>query len=142
MQPQITSKQELLSQHVQASLRRAETYTASLRRNYTRLVIGGLVSSAATTLVAGGGALGGAAAGLGTGGWQFTCALAAMLGFVSTICVGVMQQLKLGERLPLGQLCVGRLRALDVALTTGSREWGDIAKEYEAVIKESAEVFS
>ena len=142
MQPQANPKQEQLRHYVQTSLRQAETYTASVRKTNTLLVIGGLVTSAATTLVAGGAALAGPAAGLGTSGWQLTCAIAAGLGFISTICGGVVQQLKLAERLPLGQLCVGRLRALEVALTTDSREWGEIAKEYEAIMKESAEVFS
>ena len=122
MQPQGKTKQEQLREYVQASLRRAETYTSNLRKTYTGLVIGSLISSAATTLVAGGAVLTGITVGLGIGGWLSSCFVAAALGFVSTICVGVMQQLKLGERLPVGQLCVGRLRALDVALTTGSRE--------------------
>jgi hypothetical protein len=142
MQPPSSSPQDRLRQHVQASLRRAEMYTSNLRKTYTRLVIGGLISSAATTLVAGGAVLQGITIGLGIGGWASSCFVAAVLGFVSTICVGVVQQLKLGERLPLGQICVGRLRALDLELTTGTREWPEIAKEYEAVIKESAEVFS
>jgi hypothetical protein len=142
MQPTTNSKQEQLGRYVEASLRRAETYTAGLRNTYTLLVVGGLLSSAASTLVAGGAAVGGAAVGLSTFGWQFFCILAALLSFATTVLVGVMQQLKLGERLPLGQLCVGRLRALDVALTTGSREWTEIAKEYEVIVKESAEVLS
>ncbi len=142
MQPPTNSRQQQLGQHVQASLRRAEAYTSGLRRTYTTLVVGGLVSSAASTLVAGGAALGGPAVGLATTGWQFFCVLAALLSFGTTVFVGIVQQLKLGERLPVGQLAVGRLRALDVALTTGSREWGDIAKDYEVILKESAEVFS
>ena len=142
MQPPTTSPQDRLRQHVEASLRRAEAYTSSLRQSHTRLVIGGLVSSAASTLVAGGAAMLGPAARMGNGGWVFFCLMAAFFSFVATIFAGIVQQLRLGERLPVGQLCVGRLRALDVALTTGTREWMDIAKEYEAVLKESAEVFS
>ncbi len=142
MPPEPDSHQAQLQQHIQASLRQAEAYTAGLRKTYTALTIGGLVSSAGTTLVAGGAALGGAAAGLNTGGWQLTCGIAAILGFASAVCVGVVQQLKLGERLPLGQLCVGQLRALDVAMTTGSRAWGDIGKEYETIVKDSAQVLS
>jgi hypothetical protein len=141
MQPQIDVIHEQLRQHVQASLRQAENYTAGLGKTYTRLTIGGLASSAVSTLVAGGVALQGSAFGLGASGWQLFCGIAAALGFVSTICMGIVQQLRLGERLPLGQSCVGRLRALNMALTVGSRDWGEIAKEYEAVIKESAEIF-
>lgn len=139
MQPEISPKHTQLRQHVQASLRQAETYTTRLRKVYTGLVIGGIVCSAATVLVAGGTALQGPA--IGTG-WQLACGVAAGLSLVSTICNGVMQQLKLGEHLPLAQLSVGRLRGLDLALVTGSRDWSEIAKEYEAIIKEAAEVFS
>jgi len=142
MQPENNSRKDQWKQHIQASLRRAEAYTSGLRRTYTFLVVGGLVSSAASTLVAGGAALGGGAVGLATAGWQFFCILAALFSFATTVLVGVVQQLKLGERLPVGQLCVGRLRALDVALATDSRDWGEIIKEYEAIMKDSAEVFS
>jgi hypothetical protein len=139
MQPEVASKQERVRQHVQASLLRAQTYTTGLRKTYTLLVVGSLVTSAATTLVAGGTAVQGTSIG---SAWQIACAVAAVLSFISTICVGVMQQLKLGERLPLGQLCVGRLRGLEVALTMGTREWHEIAIEYEAILKEFSEVFS
>jgi hypothetical protein len=142
MQPENLSRKDQWSQHIQASLRRAEAYTANLRRTYTFLVVGGLLCSAASTLVAGGAAVGGPAVGLAQGGWQFFCILAALFSFATTVLVGVVQQLRLGERLPLGQLCVGRLRALDVALSTDSRDWGEIIKEYEAILKDSAEVFS
>lgn len=140
MQPESNSKHALLNQRIQSSLRRAETYTLGLRKAYTRLVIGGLVSSAATTLVAGGTALQGPLLGTGTTGWRITCIVAALLSLISAICVGAGQQLKLGERLPQGLLCVGRLRALDMALAIESRDWNDIAIEYEEIVKGFAEV--
>ena len=141
MQPTTTSLQAELTHRLQASLQQAQTYTVHLRTNYTRLLVGGLVSSAATTLVAGGTALGGPTAGIGDAGWRLACVIAAVLSLASTICVGIGQQLKLGERLPQAQLCVGQLRALDVQLGLGSRDWTDIAKEYEEIIKTNADVF-
>jgi hypothetical protein len=74
----------------------------------------------------------------GAAGWHITCGLAAVLAFISTISLGIEQQLKLGERVPAGRNHVGRLRALDVVLTTGTRDWDEIAKEIELVIQESA----
>jgi hypothetical protein len=141
MSPEANSKQEQLRQLVSSTLRRAETRTANLHRTHMSLVVGGLVTSAASTLVAGGAALQGPLLGPGAAGWQLTCGLAAVLGFISTICLGIEQQLKLGERLPAGRNHVGRLRALDVALTTGTRDWDEIAKEIELVIRESAGIF-
>lgn len=141
MQPTINSKQEQLNQRIQASLHQAEAYTARLRTTYNRLTFGGLLSSAVTTLVAGGTAVQGSLVGLGLGGWQLGCILAALLGLTSTVCVGMGQQLKLGERLPQGQLCIGQLRALDVALAVEGRAWSEVAKEYEEILKQNAEVF-
>jgi len=140
MQPESNSKQALLNQRIQSSLRRAETYTLGLRKAYTRLVIVGLVSSAATTLVAGGTALQGPLVGSGTIGWRITCIVAALLSLISAICMGAGQQLKLGERLPQGLLCVGRLRALDMALAIERRDWNDIAIEYEEIVKGFSDV--
>ena len=141
MPPEGNSKQEQLRQLVSSTLRRAETHTANLHRTHMSLVVGGLVTSAASTLVAGGAALQGPLFGPGAAGWQLTCGLAAVLAFISTISLGIEQQLKLGERLPAGRNHVGRLRALDVALTTGTRDWDEIAKEIELVIQESARIF-
>ena len=140
MPPETNSNREQLRQLVSSSLHRAQTHTTALHRTHAGLVISGLVTSAASTLVAGGAALQGPLLGPGASGWQLTCGLASILAFASTICLGVEQQLKLGERLPAGRSSVGRLRALDAALTAGTRDLTEIAKEYELVIKELAEV--
>lgn len=140
MQPEADSKRNLLSQRIRDSLRRAENYTTHLRRNYTRLVIGGLIGSTVTVLVAGGTAVQGPLVGSGVEGWRLACIVAAILSLISTICVGLVQQLKLGERVPQGQLCIGRLRALDIALAIKGSEFDEIAKEYEEVVKAFPEV--
>jgi len=141
MPPEVNSKQEQLRQLVSSTLRRAETHTANLHRTHMSLVVGGLVTSAASTLVAGGAALQGPLLGADAAGWHLTCGLAAILAFLSTVALGIEEQLKLAERLPAGRIHVGRLRALDVALTAGTRDWDEIAKEIELVIQESAGIF-
>ncbi len=107
MQPETIAKRDQLSQRLRDSLHKAENYTDRLRRPYTRLVVGGLVGSSATVLVAGGTAIQGPQVGSGTEGWRLACIVAALLSLITTICVGLGQQLKLGERLPQGQLCIG-----------------------------------
>ena len=140
MQPETDHKSDQLIQRIRDSLRKAEDYTLRLRRTYTRLVVGGFAGSATTLLVAGGTAVRGPLVGSGVEGWRLACVVAALLSLISTICVGLVQQLKLGERVPRGQLCIGRLRALDVALAIEGREFDEIAKEYEGVVKEFPEV--
>ena len=140
MQPEANSKRDQLIQRIRDSLLKAENYSLRLRRAYTRLVIGGFVSSTATVLVAGGTAVQGPLVGSGIEGWRLACIVAALLSLISTICVGLVQQLKLGERVPQGQLCVGQLRALDIALLIEGRDFDEIAKEYEEVVKAFPEV--
>jgi hypothetical protein len=142
MQTETNARQQELSHRLQNSLHQAESYSARLRTTYDRLVVGGLVTSAVTTLVAGGTALAGPMAGSGDTGWRLACTIAALFSLVSTICVGIGQQLKLGERVPKGQLCAGQLRALDVQLAVGTSDWSDIAKEYEQVLKNYSDVFN
>ena len=140
MQPETNSKRDQLIQRIRDSLRKAENYSLRLRKTYTRLVVGGFVGSTATVLVAGRTAVQGPLVGSGVEGWRLACIVAALLSLISTICVGLVQQLKLGERVPQGQLCVGQLRALDIALAIEGREFDEIAKEYEGVVKAFPEV--
>jgi hypothetical protein len=140
MQPETNPKSDQLIQRIRNSLQKAERYTLRLRKTYTRLVVSGFVGSTATVLVAGGTAVQGPLVGSGIEGWRLACIVAALLSLIATVSVGLVQQLKLGERVPQGQLCIGRLRALDVALAVGGREFKEIAKEYEGVVKEFPEV--
>jgi hypothetical protein len=121
---------------VKDSLQKAQGHASSLRKNNGRLLVAGIVSSAATTLVAGfTAAQGPVVGGDGVAGWRLACIVAAVFGFVSTVCTGLSQQMKFSDRLSQGNQCVGRLRSLDVAITTGSRGWDEIAREYEDIAK-------
>jgi hypothetical protein len=126
---------DALARRVSASLRKAQQHVSRLRRTNTRLLITGIASSAASTLVAGITAAQGPVVGEGTEGWRVACIVAAVFAFVSTVSSGLGQQLKTGDRLLEGRQCVGRLRALDVTIATGSREWEEIVQEYEEIAK-------
>ena len=141
MQPETNPKQEQLHQRIQDSLHRAQKYAVGLRKTHTSLVIGGLVGSTVATLVAGVTAAQGPVVGTGPEGWRLACTIAAGLSFLSTLCMGIQEQFKFGERLPQGQLCVARLRAIEGALALGTRAWDEIAKEYEEILQGHADIF-
>jgi hypothetical protein len=141
MQPETNPKQEQLRQRIQDSLHRALKYAVGLRKTHTGLAIGGLISSAVATLVAGVTAALGPVVGTGIEGWKLACIVAAALSLISTLCMGIQEQLKFGERVPQGQLCVARLRAIEGALALGSRAWDEVAKEYKEILQGHAEIF-
>jgi hypothetical protein len=126
---------EALVQRVKASLQKAEGAVSSLRTTSTRLIVAGVVSSAAATLVAGITAANGPVVGDGIEGWRAACLVAALFAFVSTISTGVNQQLKFNDRLAEGTQCVGQLRSLELAVATGSRNWAETVQEYEEIAK-------
>ena len=132
---------EAFARIVKESLHKAEERTASLRSTNNRLLIGSVVSSAATTLVAGGTAAAGPLVGDGVAGWRLACIVAAVLAFTATVCTALTQQLRVGDRLSQGHQCVGRLRLLTVDMTTGSRNWEEITKDYTEIAKAYPELF-
>ncbi len=67
------------------------------------------------------------------GGWVLACGLVAVFGFIATVS-GVFKK-QFDDRLALGNQCVGRLLALDLAITSSSTEWEEAAKEYGEVLK-------
>lgn len=126
---------EALAQRVKASLQKAEEIVSGLRTTNTRLIVTGIVSSAASTLVAGITAANGPVVGEGIPGWRAACIVAALFAFVSTVSTGVSQRLKMSDRLEKGTQCVGKLRSLELAITTGSRDRTEIVAEYEEIAK-------
>jgi hypothetical protein len=123
------------AQIVKDSLQQTQVHISGLRKTNTWLLIAGIVSSAATTLVAGGTAAAGPVVGAGPSGWRLACIVAAIFAFTSTVCTTLTQQLKTSEKLMQGVQCVGRLRALDLAIATGSQSWEEITKEYGEIVK-------
>ena len=106
-----------------------------LRRTNTTLVVSGVLTSGLATLITGVTAATGPLLLEGIPGWRLACALGAVFSFGATVSVGLAQSLKVSERLAETRECSGRLRALEVALTTGSRPWRDVAMEYKQILK-------
>lgn len=142
MSEEPTLDRNALTQRARASLIRAEEIVSGLRKAHTRLLVLGMATSAAATLVAGITAAQGPMLGQGPEGWRLMCIIAAVFAFGSTASTGLHQQLKIGDRLSEGTQCVGRLKSLDVVMTTGSRGWDEIAKEYEEIAKTYPELIS
>lgn len=128
------------TQLIKTSLASAREKVARIRRTDTQLFVANVVSPAAATLIAalaaaigGNEMFSGAAARAEDGGWILACGLVAVFGFIATVS-GVFKK-QFDDRLVLGNQCVGRLLALDLAITSGNTEWEDAAKEYGEVLK-------
>ncbi len=135
------------TQLVKTSLANAREKVSRVRRTDTQLFVTNVISPAAATLIAAlAAAIGGnamfkqAAAQTEDGGWVLACALVAVFGFIATIS-GVFKK-QFDDRLALGNQCVGRLLALDLAITSGGTEWEEAAKEYGEVLKAYPEFIS
>jgi hypothetical protein len=126
---------DALVRRIRSSLQRTQHRVSRLRTTNTRLLILGVVTSGVSTLITGVTAAQGPVVGEGIPGWRLACAAGAIFGFATTVSVGLSQRLNLGERLSEANQCLGRLKFLDVAIDTGSRTWGEIAEEYEEIVR-------
>lgn len=129
-----------ISQRITEILRRLVQKGAGLRKLNTALIFTSLVSSGLTTLLTGLTAARGPMIGSGTAGWQLACVIAAAVSFVGALCTGVAQQMRVGERLAKTLECLGRLKALDASVVTGSRADSEIAAEFESILRAYADV--
>ena len=128
------------SASVKASLNTAKNKTAGIRKIDSRLFVANVVSPAASTLLAAIAAtIGGnemfaqAAARSEDGGWRLACILVAIFSFIATVSGMFKKQFE--DQLAQGNQCVGRLLNLDLAITTGSGNWEEAAKEYGEIVK-------
>jgi hypothetical protein len=135
------------TQSVKTSLTSAREKVARIRRTDTQLFVTNVISPAAATLIASLAALiggntmfSGAAAQTEDGGWILACALVAVFGFIATVS-GVFKK-QFDDKLTLGNQCVGRLLALDLAITSGNTGWEEATKEYGEVLKAFPEFIS
>ncbi len=133
-------ERELFAQSVKAGLHKAQERAAGFRKTDTLLFVTSVVSPAAATLVAALTALIGgnnifpqAAAQVDDGGWKLACALVAVLAFIAT--VSSMFKKQADDRLSQGNLCAGRLTALDAAIAVSSHTWEEVTKEYEDIVR-------
>jgi hypothetical protein len=135
-----TQDQAAFTQSVKFSLASAREKVVRIRRTDMQLFVTNVVSPAAATLIATlAAAIGGnnmfsqAAAQTADGGWILACGLVAVFGFIATVS-GVFKK-QYDDRLALGNQCVGRLLALDLAITSGNSGWEEAVQEYGEILK-------
>ncbi len=131
---------ELFAQSVKASLHKARERAMGFRKADTLLFVTSVVTPAGATLVSALTALIGgntifpqAAALVDDGGWKLACGFVAILAFTATVTSMFKKQAD--ERLSQGNLCAGRLTALDAAIAISSHSWEEMTKEYEDIVK-------
>ena len=134
MQESVTNRQ-VFAEKIHDSMQHVENQAAQLKAQYNRLVIFGTVSSGGSTLVAALTAALGPLVGQGTAGWRFACIVAAILGFIATLCITFSQQLGINEKLTDATHSLGRLKSIDVAIATGIGDWDEITKEFQNIVQ-------
>lgn len=127
--------EDLITQRISSGIEQVNARMRKLRRANNGLLAGGIFTSAASTFITGITAAQGPVIGTGTPGWRLACTVGAIFSFVATVAVGLNQRLKIGEKLVEDRECAGRLRALEIALATGSRDRDEIIKEYQELIR-------
>ena len=133
---------DLITRSIKSSLLKAQKFVNGRQRTSSRLVIASMALSGASTLVAGITSAGGPIIGSGIEGWRLACIAAAVFGLSSTISTGVFQQLESTDRLTDGKECLNKLRALDLGITTGRKNWEEIIIEYEELAINYPELIS
>jgi hypothetical protein len=128
--------ENVVKERILSGLEHLDTRIQRLQRTNTALLASGVVASAVSTLITGVTAANGPVIGNGTPGWRLACGLAAVFSFGATVAVGLNQRLRIGEKLADGRQCTGRLRALEIALMTGSRPRDEIVEEYQELVRE------
>ena len=137
-----TEERRKVTESVKASLRKAGEIVSGYRKKKNRLLFAAMISSTAATLVAGVTAAAGPTADIGTEGWRTACIIAAIFGFISTVSTGLSEQLKISDRISDGSQGIGRLKYLDILITTGNKSWEEITEEYEEIAKAYPELIS
>ena len=133
------TQNDALTHDIHESLKNAEFKASRSRKFNSILLVTSSITAATSTLIAGITAANGPVIGEGTSGWVISCIIAAVFGFVTTVCIGVNQGFGFAERLSRTNECAGRLKSLEVSIKTGRANWNDVASEYEQIIREFTE---
>ena len=108
---------------------KAEQKQRSLRRSNTQTIIIGLLAGTFATIFAGYTA----ASNSPLMNWRWASALVAVFTFCATISTGIQKQFDISGNLSKVSGCLGRLKALELAVQLGIRPRGEIAKECENI---------
>jgi len=133
---------EILTERLRSSLKKADQMVKGRKKVNKGLLITGMTTSSAATLIAGITAAQGPIIGSGTEGWRLACIIAAVFGFASTISSGINQQLDTSDLIVEGTQCVKKLRSLELGITTGTKKWEEVNREYEDIVNDYPEFIS
>lgn len=131
---------EKLEQRIRASLSSADLYTQRSQKLNASLTIITIVGSALTAFITALTAVEGPVVIPGLLNWQGACSIGAVLSVITTIASGLSQQMNTSRRWVEGSQCVGRLRALELVVSTKTRDANEITTEYAEILRTYAEV--
>lgn len=134
MKPEPTQSKEDLLTMVRSSLTQANQNAKNASRRNSILILLSIIASSAVTLVAAIPAAGGPR----IGNWEITCTIAALLGFVASICTGFNQVAGYAAKQARALQGVGRFQALEVALALDGADVHALAKDYQMLVAEYA----
>jgi hypothetical protein len=122
---------------IQDTTRRMESRVRGLRIIHRATVLLGLVASFIATLFATIVAKKGM---LGPFDWSQACWIIAGLTGITTLSTGLQSGLDIRTNMAKSSSCLGRLRALDLAASIGTRSPSEISKECEEIAREYSDV--
>ena len=125
-----------LAQQIDASLQKASSFRAKLRRAGSRYTVTNIVLSALATFIAGRAVLFPAT----VGSWRLTCTVAAVFSLGATIIAGLQKQLVDPEILGEASECCGRLKNLKVQTIGSSYDLETIKTEYGKILETCSRV--
>jgi hypothetical protein len=123
-------------QWIQTQRARAEQRELRIRRTNERAIYVSLFAGSAATAIAGFAA---AAATSPIGPWRVTCGVVALLTFLATVSAGLQRHLDLSGNLGKLTTCLGKLRALEFAVSMGTRPVSEIDAECEEIVRQFPE---
>ena len=130
---------DVLLQRIRTSLSQADSYTQRNKRLNSTLMIVTTTGSALTAFLTALTAAKGPVVIPGLLDWFGACSIGAVLSLITTICSGLSQQMDISRKLIEGSQCTGRLRALELVVTTQTRSVGEITTEYAEILSTFAD---
>lgn len=131
---------ERIVRNIAKSLDASINMSHQVNRANTVLFGTSIVSAAVTTLVSATTAAQGPIVGMGTSGWQMSCAIAAIFGFVATLAEGF--KARTHEKAIRSRLCIERLRLLEISARYSQRPIEEIDREFNEISRTYPETLS
>lgn len=127
----LDDQHDILRQHIQDSLRRAEAQRNRLKTIDRRYSIVTLCLSAVATFIAGQSAVSNDPL---VGNWRATTTVASILTLGATISGGIQRQLATPDLLNETSECVAKLKALNVETVVSGYEIEQVSDEYQQIL--------